>query len=313
MRRSALLTALALTSLLPLTAQAAQDASIELRLVVPPWPGVTVKSEIFAQLAEPLGYRVEALEISSTVGYQTLQSGESDAFLAGWLPSQQKSYDAAMEQGNIVDLGNNVTGARMGFAVPGYVHDAGVTHAKQLADPDIRERFGAEIYSIESGSTVSDHLHGAVEADTYGLSGWTLRESSTPGMLAEVDAARRDERWILFYGWTPHWMAPVHDMEILDDPAGVFGEDNGRSDVRTIVARDYQESHPNMARLLDQFELTADEQSAFIQAYSLEEGELASVAREWLQAHPDRVASFIDGVNTHDGEPGLAAVRASLK
>ncbi len=313
MRNNTLLTGLILIGLLPLTALANQDASDELRLVVPPWPGVTVKSEIFAQLAEPLGYRVEALEVSSTVGYQTLQSGDSDAFLAGWLPSQQQSYDAAMETGSIVDLGNNVSGARMGFAVPGYVYEAGVTHAEQLADPEIRERFDAEIYSIESGSTVSDHLHDAVDADTYGLSQWRLRESSTPGMLAEVDAAKRDRRWILFYGWTPHWMAPAYDMQILDDPASVFGENNGASDVRTIVASTYHAANPNMIRLLDQFELTADEQSEFIRDFGLEEGELETVARDWLLANPERIETFLEGVTTRDGEPGLAAVRASLE
>ncbi|MDR5876635.1 glycine betaine ABC transporter substrate-binding protein [Vreelandella gomseomensis] len=311
--RTALLATLALTSLLPFTTQAAQDASDELRLVVPPWPGVTVKSEILAQIAEPLGYQVEALEVSSTVGYQTLQSGESDAFLAGWLPSQQKSYDASMETDSIIDLGNNVTGARMGFAVPGYAYEAGVTNAEQLADPEIRERFGAEIYSIESGSTVSDHLHEAAEADTYGLSQWDLRESSTPSMLAEVDAAKREQRWILFYGWTPHWMAPAYDMEILDDPASVFGENNGQSDVRTIVAHAYHSANPNMIRLLDQYELTAAEQSEFIRDFGLDEGELETVARDWLLANPERIETFLEGVTTRDGEPGLAAVRASLE
>ncbi|MDR5907189.1 glycine betaine ABC transporter substrate-binding protein [Franzmannia qiaohouensis] len=313
MRNTTRLTGLILIGLLPLTALAYQDASDELRLVVPPWPGVTVKSEIFAQLAEPLGYRVKALEVSSTVGYQTLQSGDSDAFLAGWLPSQQQSYDAAMDTGSIVDLGNNVSGARMGFAVPGYVYEAGVTHAEQLADPEIRERFGAEIYSIVSGSTVSDHLHDAADADTYGLSQWRFRESSTPGMLAEVDAAQRDQRWILFYGWTPHWMAPAYDMQILDDPASVFGENNGASDVRTIVASTYHAANPNMIRLLDQFELTADEQSEFIRDFGLEEGELETVARDWLLANPGRIETFLEGVTTRDGEPGLAAVRASLE
>lgn len=313
MCKTALLATVSLIGLLPFTAQAAQDASDELRLVVPPWPGVTVKSEIIAQLAKPLGYQVKALEVSSTVGYQTLQSGESDAFLAGWLPSQQQSYDAAMEAGSIVDLGNNVTGARMGFAVPGYVHEAGVTNAEQLTDPEIRERFGAEIYSIESGSTVSEHLHGAVEADTYGLSQWKLRESSTPGMLAEVDAAKREQRWILFYGWTPHWMAPAYDMEILDDPASVFGENNGQSDVRTIVAHAYHAANPNMVRLLDQFELTANEQSEFIRDFGLENGQLETVARNWLLANPERIETFLEGVTTRDGEPGLAAVHASLE
>ncbi len=290
----------------------AADRDDTLRLVVPPWPGVTVKSEILAQLVEPLGYATDTQELSSTVGYNTLQNGDSDAFLAGWMPAQQESYDAAMDAGAIVDLGNNVNGARMGFAVPGYVVEAGITSAEQLADPEVAERFGRTVYSIESGSTVTDMLEGAIEADTYGLGAWEAMASSTPGMLSEVEAAEEQGRWILFYGWTPHWMVPEYDVRILDDPAGVYGADNGRSDVKTIVAKPYAEANPNLMQLLDQFVFSADEQSEFIRAYSLEERELEAVAHDWLADHPERVAAFLEGVETRDGKSAQAAVETSL-
>ncbi|WP_458527277.1 glycine betaine ABC transporter substrate-binding protein [Onishia taeanensis] len=290
----------------------ATDRDDSLRLVVPPWPGVTVKSEILAQLIEPLGYSADALEVSSTVGYSTLQSGDSDAFLAGWMPAQQESYDAAMAAGAIVDLGNNVNGARMGLAVPGYVAEAGITNAEQLADSEVAEHFDRRIYSIESGSTVTDMIGGAIETDTHGLKDWELKASSTPGMLSEVRAAVAEEQWILFYGWTPHWMVPEYDVHILDDEADIFGADSGRSDVKTIVATDYAEANPNLTRLLDQFVLSADEQSDFIRAYSLEERDLEDVAHDWLTAHPGRVAAFLEGVETRDGKDALSAVQASL-
>ena len=312
MRNTALLTAVTLIGLLPFTVQAAQDANDELRLVVPPWPGVTVKSEILAQLIEPLGYTTSQQELSSTVGYNTLQNDESDAFLAGWMPAQQESYDAAMASGAIIDLGNNVDGARMGFAVPGHVAKAGITSAEQLADAEIAERFERRVYSIESGSTVTDMLEGAIEADTYGLGDWEGKSSSTPGMLSEVAAAVGDERWIVFYGWTPHWMVTEYDVQILDDPAGVYGDNNGRSDVKTIVAKQFAETNPNLTRLLDQFRFSADEQSQFISAFSLEERELDAVASQWLKDNPERVASFLEGVTTRDGDDALAAVEANL-
>ncbi len=120
---------LAALALLPLAAHATDEAT-QVSFVAPPWPGVTVKTEIMAQILAPLGYTNERQELSSTVGYKTLQTGDSDVFLAGWLPAQQDSYDAAMDDGTIIDLGNNVTGARMGFAVPDYVYEAGVTSAE---------------------------------------------------------------------------------------------------------------------------------------------------------------------------------------
>lgn len=312
-RQTSLLATIAITGFLSFNTQAAQDVSDELRLVVPPWPGVTVKSEILAQLIAPLGYIAIQQELSSTVGYNTLQNDSSDAFLAGWLPAQQESYDAAMAAGAIVDLGNNIDGARMGFAVPGYVAKEGVTNAEQLANADIAERFDHRIYSIESGSTVNDMLESAIEANTYGLGDWEGKPSSTPGMLSEVAAAVDEGRWIIFYGWTPHWMVPEYNVQILDDPAGVYGKNNGRSDVKTIFAKRYAEANPNLTRLLDQFRFSADEQSEFISTFSLEERDLEVVAREWLEDNPERVYSFLEGVTTRDGkEEAHAAVEASL-
>ncbi|WP_247620900.1 MULTISPECIES: ABC transporter substrate-binding protein [Chromohalobacter] len=295
---------------LPMLAQA---QSTPIRMVVPPWPGVTVKTEILAQLLETLGYDSQQIEMGATVGYKTMETGDSDIMLAGWMPAQKESYDAAMEAGAIVDVVNNVAGARMGFAVPGYVHDAGVTSAEQLDLPENRARFGAEYYSIESGAQASIMVHEAADADTYGLKDWEILDSSTPGMLSEVDAAYNDKQWIAFYGWTPHWMAIKYDMHILDDPEEVYGENQGRSEVRTIVRTGYAEENANIMQLLEQFTLTADEQSQFISAYSLEERSKTDVAHDWLADHPKRVAEFLKGVTTRDGESAQQAYEVSFR
>ncbi|WP_251977905.1 ABC transporter substrate-binding protein [Salinicola avicenniae] len=314
--RKALLAAtlLPLTIAAPIAVQAQsqpQDEADSANFIVPPWPGVTVKTELFSQMLDALGYSSEVQELSSTVGYQTLQTGDSDIFLGGWMPAQQESYDQAVSSGKVVDLGNNVTGAQMGFAVPGYVYDAGIHSAEDLDAH--RDQFGGRFYSIESGATVSEFINDAHDNDTYGLGDWQILESSTPGMLSEVNAAFDAERWIVWYGWTPHWMAPAYDMRILDDPEAVYGPDNGASDVRTIVNKAFADANPNLRQLLDQFVLTADEQSAFIDGYSRQERDADEVAREWLQNHPERVATFLEGITTRDGEPGLAAVESSLE
>ncbi|GHB16307.1 ABC transporter substrate-binding protein [Salinicola rhizosphaerae] len=307
----ALLGAALLSTALTAPLAMAQDKADSVSFVVPPWPGVTVKTEIFSQLIAPLGYDSETQELSSTVGYQTLQTGDSDVFLAAWMPAQQESHDSAMASGKVEDLGNNVTGAQMGFAVPGYVYDAGVHSAADL--DQYRDKFGGRFYSIESGSTVSEFINQAHDDDTYGLGDWQILESSTPGMLSEVASAFKDKRWVVWYGWTPHWMAPAYDMHILDDPKSVYGPDNGASDVRTIVNKAFAEANPNLLTLLKQFTLTADEQSEFIDGYSRQERDAEDVAREWLQNHPDRVKTFLDGVTTRDGKPAFEVVEASLE
>ncbi|XKE45319.1 ABC transporter substrate-binding protein [Halomonas organivorans] len=294
-------------------AQAAEPAQV--RFSVPAWPGVTVKTALASTLLETLGYAPQQAELGSTITYQALQQNELDAFLAAWLPAQQGMYDASFEgeDGKLVDLGNNVDGARLGFAVPTYVYEAGLTSAEDLDKPEFADRLDRTIYSIEVGSGMSDTLNEAVDADTYGLGDWRLSETSTPGMLSAVDSAIDREEWIVFAGWTPHWMNIEYDVRYLDDTQDMWGPEGGRSDVRTLVTRTFAEANPNATRLLDQLSFTADDQSAMIRGFSYEEREAEAVALEWLREHPAETKAFLEGVTTRDGEPAWPVVRQALE
>ncbi|SDN90204.1 glycine betaine/proline transport system substrate-binding protein [Halomonas shengliensis] len=299
----------------PLTwsSAALAEEPAQVRFSVPAWPGVTVKTALASQLLETLGYEVRQQELGSTITYEALTQGELDAFLAAWLPAQNGMYETTLEKGLIVDLGNNVDGARLGFAVPTYVYEAGVTSAEDLADEEIAEKLGRTVYSIEVGSGMSDTLNEAVENDTYGLADWDLSETSTPGMLSAADAAINREEWIVFAGWTPHWMNIEYDIRYLDDTQDMWGPDGGRSDVKTLVTTDFSESNPNATRLLDQLVFSADDQSAMIRGFSYEEREPEEVALQWLRDNPERVAAFLEGVTTRDGEPAWPVVQQALE
>lgn len=285
----------------------------QVRFSVPAWPGVTVKTALAAQLLETLGYEVSQQELGSTITYEALTQGELDAFLAAWLPGQQGMYETTMEKDVLVDLGNNVDGARLGFAVPTYVHEAGVTSAEDLDREEFAEKLERTIYSIEVGSGMSEILNGAVGDDTYGLGDWNLSETSTPGMLSAVDSALDREEWIVFAGWTPHWMNIEYDVRYLEDPEDMWGPDQGRSDVKTLVTTDFSESNPNATRLLDQLVFSADDQSAMILGFSYEEREPEEVALQWLRDNPERVEAFLEGVTTRDGEPAWPVVQQALE
>ncbi len=299
----------------PLTwsSAALAEEPAQVRFSVPAWPGVTVKTALASQLLDALGYEVRQQELGSTITYEALTQGELDAFLAAWLPAQNGMYETTLEKGLIVDLGNNVDGARLGFAVPTYVYEAGVTSAEDLADEEVAEKLGRTVYSIEVGSGMSDTLNEAVENDTYGLGDWDLSETSTPGMLSAADAAINREEWIVFAGWTPHWMNIEYDIRYLDDTQDMWGPDGGRSDVKTLVTTDFSESNPNATRLLDQLVFTADDQSAMIRGFSYEEREPEEVALQWLRDNPERVAAFLEGVTTRDGEPAWPVVQQALE
>ncbi|USZ49581.1 ABC transporter substrate-binding protein [Halomonas sp. DN3] len=309
----ALAASIALAASFGAHAQDQEDAQV--RFSVPAWPGVTVKTALASTLLETLGYEPVQEELGSTITYQALRQGELDAFLAAWLPAQQGMYDASFEDGEskLEDLGNNVDGARLGFAVPTYVYEAGVKTAEDLDKEEFADKLDRTVYSIEVGSGMSDSLNSAVDEDTYGLGDWNLSETSTPGMLSAVDAAIDREEWIVFAAWTPHWMNIEFDVRYLDDPEDMWGPEGGRSDVRTLVRSELAESHPNATRLLDQLVFTADDQSAMIRGFSYEEREPEAVAVDWLREHPEETKGFLEGVTTRDGEEAWPVVRDALE
>lgn len=290
----------------------AQQEDAAVRFSAPPWPGVTMKTEIASQLLEALGYAPTTQQLGSQITYEGLSLGETDAYLAAWLPAQQQMYEAVEAKGNLVDLGNNVDGARMGFAVPSYVAEAGVTSARDIDKPEFAERFNREMFSIEAGSATSNILNGAVENDIYGMADWELREATTPAMLSAVDTATNNDEWILFYGWTPHWMNIEYDIVYLDDPENLFGPGGGRSDVRTLLNRDFADSYPNVTKLLDQMVFTADDQSQLILDFSYEEREADDVAVSWMQDNAGKVKSYLEGVTTRAGEPAWPVVQQAF-
>lgn len=308
--------ALATVMLTAPTVASADTAATEpeaIRFAVPPWPGVTVKSELAATLFDALGYVPKQEELGATIAYQALGENELDAYFAAWLPAQQGMYDTATSGENqLVDLGTNVDGARLGFVVPDYIFEAGYTSGKDLCSEDLREKAGGTIYSIEVGSGTSDLLSDMQDSGTYCLDEWNLSETSASGMFSQAKASIDRDEWIVFYAWTPHWASIEYDIEFLDDPEDAWGPDGGRSDVRSLTTQAFAEQNPNATRLLEQIVFTADQQSQMISGLSFEDRPADDVAMSWMQDNPDRIKAFLDGVTTRSGDPAWPTVKEKL-
>ncbi|EHJ92449.1 ABC transporter substrate-binding protein [Vreelandella boliviensis] len=299
--------ALATTALFASTAQA-DDQTLDFG--VPAWPGITVKSAIAEQLLNPLGYETSTQEIGLQVIYQGIESGDIDAFLGAWLPAQREMFDPRKESGVLIDVANNVDGAQMTLAVPEYLYESGI---QSFADLDEnRDQFDGEIYGFGAGSAASEILHNAIDNDTWGLGDWQVVDTSEVGMLSAArDAISRQEP-IVWVGWTPHWMNLELPMRYLEDPQDLFGENNGESDVLTLLRSDYAEANPNVVTFFEQFTFTAEEQSWMIQAYGQEEQALADVAEQWINDHPERIEAMLADITTTEGDPAWPVIEAQF-
>ena len=298
-------------SLAGVTTQAALADDATLDFGVPAWPGITVKTEIAEQLLNPLGYDTQTHEIGLQVIYQGMESGDVDAFLGAWLPAQKEMFEPRKASGVLTDVANNVDGAQMTLAVPTYLHERGI---QSFADLDEhRDEFNGQIHGFGAGSAASEILHNAIDNDTWGLGDWSLVDTSEVGMLSAAQDAISREEAIVWVGWTPHWMNLELPMRYLEDPENLFGENNGESDVRTLLRSDYADAHPALVTFFEQFSFTADEQSWMIQAFGQEERDLAEVAQQWINDHPERVEAMLADVTTTEGDAAWPVIEARLQ
>ncbi|MDT0501372.1 MULTISPECIES: ABC transporter substrate-binding protein [unclassified Halomonas] len=298
---------------LPLTLGLANPALADeavLDFGVPAWPGITVKTEIAQQLLAPLGYETRTHELGLQVVYQGLETGDIDAFLGGWMPAQANMYTPREASGAVVKVANNVDGARMTLVVPDYLYAQGIRSFADLDDH--RELFDGEIHGFGAGSAASEVLHEAIDDDTWGLGDWQVMDTSVVGMLGAARSAIDREEPIVWVGWTPHWMNLELPMRYLDDPKDLFGENNGETDVLTVLRSDYADAHPGLVGFFEQFTFAAEEQSWMINEFGQKKRDAEAVARQWLHEHPERVEAMLEGVTTLDGKPAWPAVEASL-
>ncbi|MGM8931569.1 ABC transporter substrate-binding protein [Salinicola halophyticus] len=301
-----------LTAALPLTLFAAGSAQADLdtvRFGVPPWPGVTVKSEVATQILEAMGYQTQQNELAVGVILNGLANDDLDVYLGGWYPIEQEMIDPLVADGKVDKVAKNISNANSGLVVPEYVHEAGVD---SVADLDrYKDRFNGEIQGIEAGTGINDAILAAIDKDAAGLGDWQLRESSTAAMLAYADQKISDKQWVTFVGWEPHWMNVSYDLYYLKD-----ADDSGTADILstvwTVVPSSLEAADANLYRFLSQYQVDIEAQNDWVYQYSHEERSADEVASEWIRDHYDIVAQWLDGVTTKDGKPAIDAIKAQL-
>lgn len=268
-------------------------------LIEQPWVDLQVENEIAQQLLDGLGYPAKIESVSVELGAQALATGDADAYLGNWWPSQEPTYGSLIESGKIEVLSEELlTGTEYAPAVPGAVaEELGIS---SLGDLDQHaEEFDHKIYGIEPGSPGNETIQNAIDADAYGLGDWTLVESGTPAMLTQVDKASRNGDAIAFLAWSPHWMTVQFETVFLEDPEGVWG---GAGAIRTVTRTGFAEDAPDITAFLANLTFTPEEAGQFYYDHDKSGMEISDIASQWIDANPDKVKSFLAGVKSSDGE-----------
>lgn len=260
------------------------------------WASNEITAHIAARvLRERMDVPVELVNLDVVPMYRGVAAGEIDAMLAGWLPTGHAEYIDALHE-RLENLGVLYGEARLGWVVPDYVPVERVRAIGDLAQPQVRERFGGRIHGIEPGAGMTGLSRRAIEV--YGLSSeYRLRVASSAAMTAALGRAIARREWIVVNGWTPHWMWSEWDLRYLEDPRGVFGE---QQRVHVFARSGLARERPDVAAALARMWFPQEELDLALRR-AREEG-FERAAGWYLAAYPQRVRYWATGRVSGEGD-----------
>lgn len=159
----------------------------------------------------------------------------------------------------------------------------------------IGEQVDYKIIATEPGAGLTGLSHDTLE-EYENLEGWTLEESSTPGMLGSLEQAIRNEEPIIVTGWKPHWKFSAYDLKILEDPKGTLG---GEENINTLARKGLEEDLPDVYTVLDRFYWEPEDMEKVM--LDAQEIDFEDAAAQWIEENQDKVNEWTDGIAKTDG------------
>lgn len=258
----------------------------EITLAYVAWDSEIASTNVVKEVLESkLGYEVEMLQVDAGPMWAGIADGSADAMVAAWLPGTHASY-LEQYQNDIVDLGPNMSGVKIGLTVPAYMD---IRSIEDLKDPEAARSLNNQIVGIEPGAGIMMAAEKALAE--YDLKDMKLLESSSAAMTQELQKAYDGQKPIVVTGWTPHWMFAKMDLNYLDDPKGVFG---GEEQIHTIVRKGLDEDMKDAYTFLDQFEWTEADMGV-VMVDILEGKSPEEAAKAWVEANKEKVDAWVKG------------------
>ncbi|WP_351224005.1 ABC transporter permease/substrate binding protein [Streptomyces sp. NPDC002133] len=251
-----------------------------------PWEEDIAATYLWKAVLEERGYRMNLKQFEVGPMYTALSRGQIDVQFDGWLPSTQKKYwDAYGDK--LTDIGSWYGPTSLEIAVPSYVKGV-----DSLADLKGRgDEFKGRIIGIEPGTETMNILKNKV-LPGYGLDKeFTVVDSSTPGMLAELRRAYAKKEPVAVMLWTPHWAYSEYGLTKLEDPQKLFGEGDR---IHTVASKDFPKQYPQLTKWLKDFKLSEQELAGLeneIQKRGT--GHEEEAVKAWMEQNPgivDRLA-----------------------
>lgn len=266
------------------------------------WPDALAPAVLTQQIAEDhFDKSVDITSVDKEITYLGVSENDFDMTFSVWMPNTDFRYVYEVKEGFEVLHPPYYYNALIGWYVPDYVD---VESIEDLQDPEIADKFDNEVIGIDPGAAITEASEEALEA--YDLEEYyDLVVSSEAAMMAEVDSAYRNEEPIIATLWRPHWAFADYDMNLLEDPKGIFGEEDN---VHIGLNREFRQKYPELADALQRIDLNTPDIPGATEEMREEEfdymaemmlyGEEADVFEEgvieWYEENQDIVEEWVN-------------------
>ncbi len=301
-----ILTAVAVSGLLASPALAA-DSSEPIVIPTHNWSSQIVMSHIVGQIFEGMGLNVEYVSTDSQAVYEAIRLGDVHLEVEVWEGAFGPAFEAAMEKGGIVEVGEHDAITREDWWYPSWTKEA----CPGLPDWEALNACAEKFATPETGDK-GRFLGGPVDwlkndkerVEALGMDFVVVNAGSAAALWAELAAAEKTKRPVVIFNWTPNFVEAVWEGEFVEfpayfdgckeDPAGGPNPDmaydcgNPADGYMKIAAWDgMQEKWPSAYAVLEKVNFDNAQIAEMAKLVDIEEYDPEEAAAVWLEDNPE--------------------------
>lgn len=292
------------------------------KIGVPSWTGAQAIAHVLGAVVENrIGGEVEYVPGNNATIFQAMDQGKGDIDVHPdvWLPNQESFTKQYVDGAGTVTLSSNPYEGNQGFCVSKNFAEANnITDIADLGRPDVAALMDSDGNGkgemwIGAPGWASANVN-EVKVRDYGLLDFIepIRAEESVKTARIKDSIAKGEGYA-FYCYEPHAVWYMFDVVMLTEPtydpakyimvqpsddadwyekSKVATKDDLKK-VQIAWSNSLPERSPAIAEFFQRFSLSADDVSNFAYEISGKGRDPAEVAKEWMEANPDRVDAWL--------------------
>lgn len=297
-------------------------AAEEVKIGVPTWTGAQAIAHLLGAVVEMrIGGSVEFVPGNNATIFQAMDQGKGDIDVHPdvWLPNQESFTKKYVDEAGTVTLSSNPYEGNQGFCVSkDFAQANSITDIADLGRPDVAALMdsdgdGKGEMWIGAPGWASANVN-EVKVRDYGLMDFIepVRAEESVKTARIKDSIAKGEGYA-FYCYKPHAVWYMFDVEMVSEPTfdpakyvmvqpsddadwyekSSVATKDALKEVQIAWSNSLVDRSPAIAEFFSRFSLTSDDVSSFAYEISGKGRDPADVAREWVEANPDRVDAWL--------------------